>query len=236
MVMAEPYFIFDGKDSRDMGIIVESLPTIQRPRRKVTRFDVTGRDGPLEVDDGGYDGYQTTLQINAFGQKLEKLFAWLTGEGWFVSSDEPDRAMWVSLDAQIKGKRFFCGACYDSLTVTLYIYPYRYIYPMTATTEYTTFPATITNPHAIASKPRIKIEGSGDIIVNVNAQQMAFTDLTDGIIVDSELMECLNLTETALMNGNASMEDFPELVPGANMISISGSVTKITVTPRWRVL
>lgn len=234
--MENPYFIFAEKDSRDMGVIVESLPTIQRPRRKVTRFDVTGRDGPIEVDDGGYDGYQTTMNVNANGQAREKLFAWLTGEGWLITSDEPNRAMWASLDAQIKTKRFFCGACYDTLTVTAYIYPYRYVYPMTAAIECTSFPATITNPHAISSRPRLTIEGSGDVIVTVNAQQMAFTDLTDGIIVDSELMECLNLSETALMNGNAAMEAFPEFASGANMISVSGSVTKITVLPRWRVL
>lgn len=233
--MQEPYILFAGQDSRDMGVVVEELPAIQGPRRKVTRYDVTGRDGPIEVDDGGYDGYQTTMKLNAFGQKREKLFSWLTGEGWLITSDEPDRAMWVSIDAQIKAKRFFVDACYDTLTVTLYIYPYRYIWPAKPAQEFTTFPAIVTNEYAEASEPKIRIEGSGDAIVTINAQQMAFTGLTDGIIVDSELKDCMNLSETALMNANATMDDFPRLAPGANMISISGAVTKITVTPRWRV-
>ena len=93
----------------------------------------------------------------------------------------------------------------------------------------------MTNEYAEASEPKIRIEGSGDAIVTINAQQMAFTGLTDGIIVDSELKDCMNLSETALMNANATMDEFPLLAPGANMISISGAVTKITVTPRWRV-
>ena len=49
-------------------------------------------------------------------------------------------------------------------------------------------------------------------------------------------MECLNLTETALLNSSASFTDFPLLKPGANMISVDGNVTKISITPRWRVL
>lgn len=234
--MDEPYFVYAGQDSRDMGVVVEELPTIQRPRRKVTRCDVSGRDGPVELDDGGYDGYQTTMQVNVFGQTREKVFGWLIGEGWFVSSDEPDRAMWVSLDAQVKGKRFFCGECFDTLTVTLYIYPYRYVWPTPAAQEFTAFPATLTNNYGVASEPRIRIEATGDVLVNINAQQMSFVGLTDGIIVDSELMECLNLTETALLNSSASFTDFPLLKPGANMISVDGNVTKISITPRWRVL
>ena len=234
--MDEPYFVYAGQDSRDMGVVVEELPTIQRPRRKVTRCDVSGRDGPVELDDGGYDGYQTTMQVNVFGQTREKVFGWLIGEGWFVSSDEPDRAMWVSLDAQVKGKRFFCGECFDTLTVTLYIYPYRYVWPTPAAQEFTAFPSTLTNNYGIASEPRIRIEATGDVLVNINAQQMSFVGLTDGIIVDSELMECLNLTETALLNSSASCTDFPLLKPGANMISVDGNVTRILITPRWRVL
>lgn len=234
--MSTPYFIFAGKDSRDMGVIVEELPAIQRPRRKVTRYDVAGRDGPVQVDDGGYDGYQTTMQVNVGGQTREKIFGWLIGEGWFISGDEPSRAMWVSLDAQVKAKRFFCGAAYDTLTVTMYIYPYRYIWPTPAAQEFTTFPATLENPYGVASEPKIRIEATGDALVNINAQQMSFVGLTDGIIIDCEQMECLNLTETALLNTAASFVEFPTLKPGTNRISVDGSVTKVTITPRWRVL
>ena len=31
-------------------------------------------------------------------------------------------------------------------------------------------------------------------------------------------------------------DDFPTLAPGANILSWTGGVTKITVTPRWRDL
>ena len=235
--MVQPYFIFNGKDSREMGVVVETLPTIQRPKRKVTRYDVTGRDGALEVDEGGYDGYTTTMKINAFGQKLETLNAWLDGDGWFITSDEPDRQLWVVMDAQLKGTRYnVSGACYDSITITLYIHPWRYIIPADASTEYTEFPIAITNPYAWESRPKITIEGSGEITLTVNANMMTLNDITDGIIIDSELMDCMNLTKTALMNSHANIDEFPTFQPGGNTISVSGTVTKITVEPRWRVL
>ena len=231
-----PYFIFNDVDSRDMGVVVTSLPTVQRPQRRVTRYTVTGRSGDLEVDEGGYNGYQTTMGVNVFGQDLATIFSWLDGEGWFISSDDPSLKLWVVLDAQPKTARLNVdGACYDTLTVTLYIHPFRYAVA-DSTQEFTSFPILITNPNKVESRPKITIEGSGDILVTVNALQMAFTDLTDGIIVDSELMDCMNLTQTALMNLCATMDDFPTLQPGGNTISVDGTVTKITIDPRWRVL
>ena len=121
--MAQPYFIFKGIDSRDMGVVVETLPTIQRPRRKITRYDVTGRDGALEVDEGGYDGYTTTMKINAFGQKLETLNAWLDGDGWFITSDEPDRQLWVVMDAQLKGTRYNVSGAQSVINRGSYSFP-----------------------------------------------------------------------------------------------------------------
>lgn len=231
-----PYFIYNDIDSRDMGVIVTSLPAIQRPQRKVTRYDVTGRDGALEVDEGGYNGYQTTMSVNVFGQDLAKIFAWLNGEGWFISSDDPSLKMWVVLDAQPKSTRLNVnGVSYDTLSVTLYIHPFRYAVA-DSSSEYTSSPIMITNPNSIESRPKITIEGTGDILVTVNANQMAFTDLTDGIIIDSELMDCMNLTQTALMNQYATIDEFPTFQAGGNTISVDGTVTKITIDPRWRVL
>lgn len=220
-----------------MGVVVETLPTIQRPKRKITRYDVTGRDGALEVDEGGYDGYQTTLQINAYGKAPEEINAWLDGEGWFITSDAPDRQMWVVLDAQHKNTRYnVSGACYDSITITMYVHPYRYIVPADAATEYTEFPILLENPYAWAAKPRITVYGSGEITLTVNANIMTLNDITDGIIIDSEMMDCMNLTKTELMNMHVNIDEFPILQSGGNTISVSGTVTKIAIEPRWRVL
>ena len=48
------YFIYNGKDSRDMGVILESLPPITRPKRRMETLTIPGRNGTLCIDEGTY--------------------------------------------------------------------------------------------------------------------------------------------------------------------------------------
>lgn len=99
-------------------------------------------------------------------------------------------------------------------------------------------PDTVINPGTYKSAPRIKIEGAGDVVLTIGTQIVEINGLEDGIIVDSELGDCFDLTQTALLNSKVTLMDdsFPMLAPGANIISWTGDVTKITITPRWRDL
>ena len=102
----------------------------------------------------------------------------------------------------------------------------------------TTSPHTLSNPGTYKSAPRIKVEGAGDVTLTIGTQVIVIDGLEGGIIIDSELGDCFNLTESALLNGKVTLldDDFPTLAPGANIISWTGNVTKITITPRWRDL
>ena len=76
-------------------------------------------------------------------------------------------------------------------------------------------------------------------MLTIGTQIVEVDDVGGGIIIDSELGECFDLTETQLKNSVVTLMDdaFPTLAPGANIISWTGDgVTKITVTPRWRDL
>ena len=95
------------------------------------------------------------------------------------------------------------------------------------------------NPGTYKSAPRLTIEGTGDAVLTIGTQILEVTDLAGGVIVDAELCECFDLTETALRNDRVTLMDdrFPVLHPGANIISWTGDgVTKVTVAPRWRDL
>lgn len=76
------------------------------------------------------------------------------------------------------------------------------------------------------------------MVLTIGTQIVEINGLEDGIIVDSELGDCFDLTQTALLNSKVTLMDdsFPMLAPGANIISWTGDVTKITITPRWRDL
>lgn len=238
----EPYFIFRGIDSRDIGVVVEDMFDVHRPKRNVQTIQVPGRDGRLTQDDGTYDTYTISGKINCFGAPLSDVYAWLSGSGDLILGDEPTRSIRTSAIAQVKNTRFRCDGCYDSLQVSFDCQPFRYHVEQTEGANdilLTSSPATITNPGTYKSAPRIKITGTGDVVLTIGTQIVEADDLGGGIILDSELGECFDLTETQLKNSVVTLmdDDFPTLAPGANIISWTGTgVTKITVTPRWRDL
>ena len=238
----EPYFIFRGIDSRDIGVVVEDMFDVHRPKRNAQTIQVPGRDGRLMQDDGTYDTYTISGKINCFGAPLSDVYAWLSGSGDLILGDEPTRSIRASATAQIKNTRFRCDGCYDSLQVSFDCQPFRYHVEQTEGANdipLTSSPATVSNPGTYKSAPRIKITGTGTVVLTIGTQIVEIEGLEGGIIIDSELRECFNLTETALLNGKVTLmdEDFPTLAPGANIISWTGTgVTGITITPRWRDL
>ena len=233
----EPYIIFRGIDSRDVGVVIEDMCDVHRPKRNVQTTQVPGRDGRLTQDEGTYDTYTISAKINCFGAPLSDVYAWLNGAGDLILGDEATRSIRASATAQIKNTRFRCDGCYDSLQVTFDCQPFRY-HVGAQDVEITASPTTLINPGTCKSAPRIQVEGTGDVVLTIGTQIVEIEGLEDGIIIDSELGDCFNLTETALLNGKVTLmdEDFPTLAPGANIISWTGDVTKITVTPRWRDL
>lgn len=238
----EPYFIFRGIDSRGIGVVVEDMFDVHRPKRNVQTIQVPGRDGRLTQDDGTYDTYTISGKVNCFGAPLSDVYAWLSGSGDLILGDEPTRSIRASATAQVKNTRFRCDGCYDSLTVSFDCQPFRYHVEQTEGANDITLdgnPDTVTNPGTYKSAPRLIIEGTGDVVLTIGTQILEVTDLAGGVIVDAELCECFDMTETALRNDRVTLMDdrFPVLHPGANIISWTGSgVTGITITPRWRDL
>ena len=238
----EPYFIFRGIDSRDIGVVVEDMFDVHRPKRNVQTIQVPGRDGRLTQDDGTYDTYTISGKVNCFGAPLSDIYAWLSGSGDLILGDEPTRSIRASATAQVKNTRFRCDGCYDSLQVSFDCQPFRYHVERTEGANdiiLTSSPATVSNPGTHKSAPRLTIEGTGDAVLTIGTQILEVTDLAGGVIVDTELCECFDLTETALRNDRVTLMDdsFPVLHPGANIISWTGDgMTKITITPRWRDL
>ena len=63
--------------------------------------------------------------------------------------------------------------------------------------------------------------------------------MTDGVIIDSEQQDAIDYDDgLTLRNDLVVLDEFPKLLPGANVISWSGTgtVSSVTVLPRWRYL
>lgn len=86
--MDDGYFVFAGRDSRDMGITIEEFPKIAKPERRLTHYNVTGRLGSIATWDGGYNNvtisYKVWFEATAqrpLAQFVADLNAWLGSGG-----------------------------------------------------------------------------------------------------------------------------------------------------------
>ena len=232
-----PYFTFKGVDSRTKNIIVNEYPPRILPKSRTTEITVPGRNGSLTIDEGAYDSIVLPCECTALPLcNLEELSAWLRGAGDLVFGHYDNRSIRARVDAQISFDKLMRGRAHRGFTIPFVCQPGRYTYPPLADVVMTE-PGVISNPGTMQAEPKITVVGTGEITLTVGTSIM----LIDGpetewtLVIDSELMDCFDSTMTLLRN-DWMTGDFPMLRPGANGVSWIGTVTKVTIKPRWRYL
>ena len=88
----------------------------------------------------------------------------------------------------------------------------------------------IYNPTKFDSKPLIHIEGTGSVSVSIGGTVITAT-VTDYINIDCERMNAYRLP--AENKNDQITGTFPTIKPGTNSIVITGTVTKVEITPKY---
>ena len=237
--LTSAWFEFAGARNTDKGVRLLSLPVRYHPAERGKLVEVPGRDGYLWAADGAFDNVLTRVQCQTADEAdMAVVDAWLRGAGELRFSDDPERFYRARVTKEFSRSAAVNRFVNQTFTVTFDCQPFLY-HRDVDDIPLTSSPATVSNPGTHKSAPRLTIEGTGDAVLTIGTQIVEVENLEDGIIIDSELGDCFNLTETALLNHKVTLMDdeFPTLAPGANIISWTGDgVTKITVTPRWRDL
>ena len=90
-------FIFNGKSSYDMGLIITETPHITSPERDVEFISVPGKDGDVINDNGKFKNVSVTYPVNLISDErpldlmARKIKAWLQSEvGYFTLTDTYD--------------------------------------------------------------------------------------------------------------------------------------------------
>ena len=231
-----PYFIFNGTDSRTKNIMVNEYPSRILPKSRTTEITVPGRSGSLTIDEGAYDSIVLTCECTALPLcNLEELSAWLRGAGDLVFGHYDNRSIRARVDAQISFDKLMRGRAHRGFTVPFVCQPGRYVYPPVDDIVLISS-GTVTNPGNMRSKPQIKVEGSDEVTLTAGSEIMQIQKAGSWtLVIDSELMDCFDASLTVLRN-NWLTGDFPEFLPGVNSVSWIGTVTKVTIKPRWRYL
>lgn len=227
-------FSFNGILASQMGVVVETQAEYIRPAKRLTQWTVPGRPGKLTREEGE-EAYETVLLSPQCwvkpGADAAAIGQWLQGTGLLILGSMPDYAYEARVINQIPFSRLFQGGGYMQFAPVFECQPFR-LWAQGETDLVYTQPGTITNPGNIPARPRIRLLGSGDVLLQVG-QAAQLSDLGGGIIIDSGLEDCLSLDESSLINDRLQ-GDFPLIPPGTWQVTWTGNVSQVTITPRWR--
>lgn len=237
--MAQSYFIWNGKECRSMGVMLQGPVPIIRPEERVQHVEIPGRSGDLTELEGEqiYNSYIQTVTIQVQGgYRVRDIFNWLKGSGYVTFHGEPDRKQAAriigaitlnkhsrNLDWWVGEAQFYCQPLKQLLTEV----------PVTITSS----GSTVMNAGDVKSKPKITATASGtSMSITVGGKTLTISGLTSGndYIIDSEIMEVCNADRSALLTENSTGE-FPRLAPGSNTITGSGW-SKLVIDRRERFL
>ncbi len=234
--MAEPYFVWKNVNSSTMGIIVNTYPDFSKPAERVKEITVPGRAGTLTMTEGDtvLDNVVLTCECTVPPTAdLAAITNWLRGTGIVIFGNDATKCYKARLDNQLDFARMVSVQAYREVAIPFTCQPFKYQTTPDADIVKTVSGQTASNPGTVFSLPKIKVEGSGDITITIATQAIQLTGISGGIIIDSEMMDAYDLTATALLN-EQMIGDFPIIPPGNFAISWTGTVTKVTITPRWR--
>lgn len=227
------WFRFKGKDSRDFGILISSVPQQTRPERRVEHITIPGRHGDLTEDEETYEPYTISLECSTRGSdKLDEIVAWLNGAGELILFTEPDKVYRASIYNKISIADVIY--LYNSFLLQFRVQPFKYSVNAFGDGLELTKATTVFNSGTVYSQPIITVYGSGDMELVINDTVFPLYGVEESITIDSEMMEVFK--ETKNQNSKYGGEDFPKLEVGENIVSWTGNVEKVVIEPRWRWL
>lgn len=216
---------------------IASAPHIVRPTRKMTVTPIAGSNRDFIEMENAWESYDQTYTLfigdgteNSIQAIADECARVLYKKGWQVLLDDYDtdhyRLAYYSGPFDVENRRTFAG----KFDVTFRCRPERFLITGNIPVDVATG-GTIFNPTGFDSKPLIHITGSGSGTLTVAGVTMAFTGLTDYLNIDCDRMDVYRLpseNKNSLMTGN-----FPVLKSGDNIISFTGGITGVTITPKW---
>lgn len=230
-------FTYAGETSADFGVIITEAPTRESPQRKAQALEVPGRNGVILQQQDAWDDvtrpYKVCLAVDHaadFADEINDFCAWLNSvKGYQRLEDnfEPDifRLAYYNGGAEVSNNFMQ----YGEATVPFVCRAERFL-KSGDTAVAVASGDSITNPTRFYAKPLIHIEGSGNISITIKGVTMT-AQVTDYINIDCESMNAYRQVGESMNNKIAGT--FPKLAPGANVVTLSGTITAATIKPRF---
>ena len=213
------------------SLLIEELPFIQMPQKKVEVIEMDGRSGTLTITDDCYGNTQKTMKCKLRGsENLDSISMWLQDCNKVVFSNRPDRYYKAIINSQIDFERSLANN--RSFSVTFDCQPFGYLLDNTQI-DITTKNYHFAGKGSYWSEPIITVYGYGNINLSVNDTYITLKNVDEYITINTEKKRTHK--ESTILK-DRKVGDFPTLSPISNVITWSGSVRRIEIIPNWRYL
>lgn len=217
------------------GIWVDASLSFNKPDKRVETFAIAGRNGDLIIDEGVFDNLVITypvLERDTFPTRYEQIVNDLASKSGYlriVCNNDPTHYRLgrflprISPTVKRLNKDGYFNLAFDCK-------PQRFL-TSGDTAQTFTSSGSLTNPTKFASKPLIRVYGTGNVIIGDT--QITITTNTSYTDIDCEMMDCFRGSTNLNANVSFSGNDFPVLKSGNNNITLGSGITQVIVTPRW---
>lgn len=239
------WFEYKGVNSTDMHLHIENDISFSSPEADIEFVEVLGRDGELAINNNRLKGVPFSIPVRlklppniSVNDMSTKISEWLkTDIGWyplrFSGSEEYEyiAICYEQFDISETLKN------YGRTVINFRLKPYKRKIGVTDIDIENG--GVIINQIKRASKPLIRVEGTGDITLQNNGTDwLVLTSVEDYIHIDSEAMSVWRETgrrQFTKMNSTLTPM-FPLLESGENKITWTGNVSKVLIDPRWETV
>lgn len=236
---------YAGVNSDAVNIVVERYPARPIPGRRYNVQTVPGRSGSLLLDEEAYNNIDQEYEIyirsvsgSTFQTSCRMAAEWLllpAGYQKLYDSYDPDTFRY----GYFVGPRDVSNALNQlgRATIKFSCKPYRYLVSGEVVQTIAAASATLVNPSLVPAEPYIVVHGSGAGTIGVGSYTITISDIADGMVIDSEVMDCYlgTVNKNSLITLSPTFT-YPKLVAGANTITLGGGVLSLEIKPRWRSL
>lgn len=214
--------IWNQKNFKDLGIIVEYIPKISKPKKRITQYEVPGRNGFLSVDEGTYEAFSLQLECHAKeGADYNEICSFLDGYGTLSFDGKKQYTAIINNSIEFEKVQMFKKFIVSFL-----------VNPICEDIQAKKFNVTSSGENLIINdtyadiEPVITLTCSGNISITINHQTFYLNNTSGTYILDCKEKEITKagINSSNLMNGN-----FIKLSKGINTIEYTGAITEFFI-------
>lgn len=238
------HFLYGGRYSHEMGLSISADTTQTSPEYDVEFQEVAGKDGDMAMDNKRLKPFvypiRTMLQTETedVHRAASEISRWLKRDVRY----KPLQLSWDSgyIYSAIFYEQFDIEDLlpkFGRIPLNFKCHPIKYAVAGQRKMTFTNG-MSVHNPEDRTAKPLIEITGSGNITLKKNGANWLILTAVDGsITIDAKTMSVYKGTAKAFDKMNANLKPmFPVFSPGDNVITWTGNMTKLEITPRWEAI